>query len=91
MVERLRTSFSDRRLGVLTALAVLSALVVGLLAFRVAYTGSLDNVGLVWNLLLAWIPLGLALLLYDRHVRRARLATLADAFPREPHGATLII
>ena len=95
MVERLRTSFSDRRLGVLTALAVLSALVVGLLAFRVAYTGSLDNVGLVWNLLLAWIPLGLALLLYDRHVRRARLATLAGLgllwllfFPNAPYIVT---
>ena len=40
------------------------ALVVGLVVFRVAYTHTLNNVGLVWNLFLAWIPFGLALLLY---------------------------
>ena len=60
-MKRLRTSFSDRRLAVLAALGALSALVVGLVAFRVAYTRSADNAGLVWNLFLAWVPLGLAL------------------------------
>jgi uncharacterized membrane protein len=95
MVKRLRTSFSDRRLAVLAALAALSALVVGLVAFRVAYTRSWDNTGLVWNLFLAWVPLGLALLLYDRHVRRAGLATLAGLgllwllfFPNAPYIVT---
>jgi uncharacterized membrane protein len=95
MVKRLRNSFSDRRLAVLAALAVLSAIVVGLVAFRVIYTRTLDNAGIVWNLLLAWIPLGLALLLYDRHLRRAGLATLAGLgllwllfFPNAPYILT---
>jgi uncharacterized membrane protein len=95
MVNRLRTSFSDRRLAVVAALAVLSVLVVGLVAFRVAYTGSLVNTGLVWNLVLAWMPLALALVLYDRHVHRARLSTLAGLgllwllfFPNAPYIAT---
>lgn len=95
MIRRLRHSFSDRRLAVLTVLALLSALVVGLVVFRVAYTHTLDNAGLVWNLCLAWVPLGLALLLYDRHVRRAGLATLAGLgvlwllfFPNAPYIVT---
>jgi len=95
MVKRLRCSFSDRRLAVLAALGVLSALVVGLVAFRITYTHTLANAGLVWNLFLAWVPLGLALLLYDRHVRRARLATLAGLgllwllfFPNAPYIVT---
>jgi uncharacterized membrane protein len=73
-VDRLRGSFSDRRLAVLAGLAALSAVVVGLVAFRVAYTQTLENANLVWNLILAWIPLGLALLLYDRHGRGAGIA-----------------
>jgi len=95
MVDRLRASFSDRRLAVLAALGVLSALVVALVAFRVAYTRTADNAGLVWNLFLAWVPLGLALLLYDRHVRRAGFATLAGLgllwllfFPNAPYIVT---
>jgi len=94
-VKRLRGSFSDRRLAVLGALGVLSGLVVGLVAFRVAYTRSVDNAGLVWNLFLAWIPLALALLLYDRHVRRAGLASLGGLgllwllfFPNAPYIVT---
>jgi hypothetical protein len=77
-VKRLRGSSSDRRRAVLAALGALSAVVVGLVAFRVAYTHTTDNAGLVWNLFLAWIPLILALLMYDRHVRRAGLAALAS-------------
>jgi uncharacterized membrane protein len=95
MVKRLRCSFSDRRLAVLAALGALSALVVGLVAFRVAYTRTVDNAGLVWNLVLAWVPLGLALLLYDRHLRRAGFATLAGLgllwllfFPNAPYIVT---
>jgi uncharacterized membrane protein len=95
MVTRLRHSFSDRRLAVLAALAALSAMVVGLVAFRVAYTRTADNANLVWNLLLAWIPLGLALLLYDRRVRQAGLATLTGIglawllfFPNAPYIVT---
>jgi uncharacterized membrane protein len=95
MVKRLRSSFSDRRIAVLAALGALSAVVVGLVAFRVAYTQTADNAGLAWNLFLAWIPLGLALLLYDRRVHRAGPATLAGIglawllfFPNAPYIVT---
>jgi uncharacterized membrane protein len=76
MVERLRTSFSDRRLAVFGALVWLSGLVACLVAFRVAYSHSFEDVPYLWNLFLAWIPFGLALLIYDRHRRGARLVQL---------------
>ena len=95
MVTRLRDSFSDRRIAVLAALGGLSAAVLGLVAFRVAYTHSAAGTNLVWNLFLAWIPLWLALLLYDRHAHRARLATLSSLgllwllfFPNAPYIVT---
>jgi uncharacterized membrane protein len=95
MVERLRTSFSDRRLVVLGALIGLSGLVAGLLAFRVAYSHSFRDISLLWNLFLAWIPFGLALLIYDRHRRGARLASLGALgllwvvfFPNAPYIVT---
>lgn len=95
MVERLRTSFSDRRLAVLGALVGLSGLVAGLVAFRIAYSHSFEDVPYLWNLFLAWIPFGLALLLYDRHRRGARLFELVALgllwllfFPNAPYIVT---
>ena len=95
MVERLRTSFSDRRLAVFGALVGLSVLVAGLVAFRVAYSHSFEDVPYLWNLFLAWIPFGLALLLYDRHRRGARLFELVALgllwllfFPNAPYIVT---
>jgi uncharacterized membrane protein len=95
VVTQVRGSFSDRRIAVIAGLGTLSAAVLGLVAFRVAYTRSSDGINLVWNLFLAWIPLSLALLLYDRHARRARLATLASLgllwllfFPNAPYIVT---
>jgi uncharacterized membrane protein len=95
MVERLRTSFSDRRLAVFGALAGLSGLVAGLVAFRVAYSHSFEDVPYLWNLFLAWIPFGLALLLYDRHRHGARLVQLLTLgllwllfFPNAPYIVT---
>jgi uncharacterized membrane protein len=72
MVKRLRTSFSDRRLAVFSALLGLSGLVAVLVAFRIAYSHSFEDVPFLWNLFLAWIPFALALLIYDRHRRGAR-------------------
>jgi uncharacterized membrane protein len=98
MLERLRTSFSDRRLAVLTLLGVLSTLVVGLVAFRVAYTHTSDAVSLLWNLFLAWVPLALALLLYDRYSHRAGPGTLVGLgllwllfFPNAPYIVTDVV
>jgi len=95
MVERLRTSFSDRRLVVFGALAGLSGLVAGLVAFRLAYSHSIEDVPYLWNLLLAWIPFALALLIYDGHRRGARLVQLLALgllwllfFPNAPYIVT---
>jgi uncharacterized membrane protein len=95
MVERLRTSFSDRRLAVFGTLVGLSGVVAGLVAFRVAYSGSLEDVPFLWNLFLAWIPFALALLIYDRHRRGARLAQVLALglfwllfFPNAPYIVT---
>ncbi len=95
MLARLRRSFSDRRIAVLAGLGALSAAVFGLVAFRVGYTQSGDGTNLIWNLFLAWIPLWLALLLYDRHAHRARLSILTSLgllwllfFPNAPYIVT---
>lgn len=95
MVERLRTSFSDRRLVVFGALAGLSGLVAGLVAFRLAYSHSFEDVPYLWNLFLAWIPFALALLIYDGHRRGARLVQLLALgllwllfFPNAPYIVT---
>jgi uncharacterized membrane protein len=50
---------------VLGALAAATFVVVVGVAFRVARTDTLDAVNLVWNLVLAWVPLLLALAIYD--------------------------
>jgi uncharacterized membrane protein len=56
---------SRRRLAVIVALLAASAVVtVGVVA-RVERTGSYDTTNLPWNLFLAWIPFGLALIVYD--------------------------
>lgn len=61
---------SHRRLATLASLAGLSALVVAMVAVRVAYTGNSQYEALVWNLFLAWIPFALALYVYDGYRRR---------------------
>jgi uncharacterized membrane protein len=66
MARRLRTAFSDRRLAVVAALALLTLFTLAMLAARIAYTGTYDHGWLAWNLCLAWIPFLLSLLLYAR-------------------------
>ena len=92
---RRRHSYSDRRVVALALLGGLSTLVVGLVAFRVAYTHTVENTNLVWNLFLAWIPLVVALVLYDRHARRSGVPILVSLglvwllfFPNAPYIVT---
>lgn len=62
---------STRRTAVIAVLLAASiALAVGVV-FRVGRTGSYDTSNLAWNLVLAWIPFVLALVVYDRARRRA--------------------
>jgi len=95
MVERLRVSFSDRRIAVVASLAGFSLFVLGMLAVRMLYTGTSAHGWLAWNLLLAWIPLLLALLLYERTRAGASWRALAPLgllwlafFPNAPYLIT---
>ncbi len=62
---------SDRRVVTLFALVLVSGLCLGMLALRDLHTGDRFYDGLAWNLLLAWVPFVLALVLYDAY-RRGR-------------------
>src|SRR6266508_1141900 len=86
---------SDRRLAILASLAGLSGLVVAMVAVRVVYSGNSENAALVWNLLLAWIPFGLALQVYEGYRRGAAQAYLLIGgllwllfFPNAPYIVT---
>ena len=69
---------SNRRLAALVALAALTAFVVAAVCVRVLYTGTPGYLNLVWNLVLAWVPFVVALVVYDGYRRRAgALALLA--------------
>jgi len=58
---------SVRRRAVYAALVLLSLFSVALIGVRSVYSGEPLYGWLIWNLLLAWIPFGLAILIYDRH------------------------
>jgi uncharacterized membrane protein len=64
MAARLRSSFSDRRIAVLASLVVLSVFVLAMIAFRIVYTGTLVHTAIAWNLVLAWVPFVLSLVIY---------------------------
>ena len=71
---------SLRRRAVYAALGLLSLFSVALVFARYAYSGEPRFGWVVWNLFLAWIPFGLAILIYDRHragTRPLRLLPLA--------------
>lgn len=66
MFAHLPRSFSDRRVAVIASLAVLSLFVVTMIVFRILYTGTSEHIAIAWNLVLAWIPFALALIVYER-------------------------
>jgi uncharacterized membrane protein len=95
MIARLRSSFSDRRLAIVASLALLTLFPLAMLAARVLYTGSRGHTGLAWNLFLAWIPFGLALVIYSRARAGASLRLLLPLgalwlvfFPNAPYLVT---
>jgi uncharacterized membrane protein len=69
--------FANERLVVLAALGVASALCLGLELVRERHFEATGFRFLVWNLILAWIPLLLALVVYDRYRRGTALTRLA--------------
>ena len=76
----LRTRRSpNERVVVLAGLGVASALCLGLELVREHRYGAYDFRFLIWNLILAWIPLLLALLVYDRYRRGRSMLVLAPA------------
>jgi uncharacterized membrane protein len=95
MAGRLRASFSDRRIAVMASLAALSLFVLGMLGARMLYTNTPGHGWLAWNLLLAWIPFVLALILYERSRAGASWRVLAPLgvvwlafFPNAPYLVT---
>jgi uncharacterized membrane protein len=95
MVERLRNAFSDRRIAVVAALALLTLFTLAMLGGRMAYTGTRGHGWLAWNLFLAWIPFVLALVLYERARAGAPLRVLVPLgllwlvfFPNAPYLVT---
>jgi uncharacterized membrane protein len=75
-VKGTEATLSRRRTLVLRVLVLATVLSAVLVAGRVLGTGSSDAAGLVWNLVLAWIPFVLAVLVYDGHRRGASRAAL---------------
>jgi uncharacterized membrane protein len=71
--------FANERLVVLVGLGTASALCLALELVRESHFAALGFRFLVWNLILAWVPLLLALLVYDRYRRGSPLAQLAPA------------
>ncbi len=88
-------TFSARRLVTVLALAGASLFSVALLYARVRYTGSFEHTWLAWNLVLAWVPFVLALVLYDAYRRGAPALALLPLgalwvlfFPNAPYILT---
>lgn len=63
-------------MAVIGSLAVLSLFVVAMIVVRIVYTHTPEHSGIAWNLVLAWIPFGLALMVYER----ARTGLLTPAW-----------
>jgi uncharacterized membrane protein len=71
--------YTNERLVVLAGLSVASLICLAVELVRERHYGAYDFRFLVWNLVLAWIPLLLALVMYDRYRRRGQLLRLVPA------------
>jgi uncharacterized membrane protein len=69
--------WANERIAVLAGLGLASALCVALELLREAHYHGIGLRFMLWNLFLAWIPLLVALLIYDRYRQGARLSRLA--------------
>jgi len=69
----------NERFLVLAGLSLASAICVALEVFRERHFGDIGLRFLLWNLTLAWIPLLLALVVYDSYRRGVRLIVLLPA------------
>jgi uncharacterized membrane protein len=72
-----RDGASRRRLLLLKGLLGASSVLTAAIAARVLYTHSFEATNLVWNLVLAWVPFVLALVVYDGARRPWGAGTLA--------------
>ena len=67
---------SSRRRAIYAALGLLSLFSAALILVRYAYAREPLFGGLIWNLILAWIPFGLSIVIYDRNRAGSRLLSL---------------
>jgi uncharacterized membrane protein len=94
VIAVLRSAFSERRIAVVASLAALSLFVLSMIIGRVLYTRTFEHAGIAWNLVLAWVPFVLALVVYgrSRSMSRPALAALAGLwllfFPNAPYILT---
>ncbi|MEP6662797.1 MAG: DUF1361 domain-containing protein [Verrucomicrobiota bacterium] len=89
-------SFPNRKFFVvLLLLAMASGLCFALSFFRIIYSARLTHAGLLWNLFLAWIPMGFALLAWQCRRSRAKVFFCACLwllfFPNAPYLVTDLV
>lgn len=77
MFKPLRAFFRHyRQLAVIASLIFATLVCFGMLVLRVAYSHNSHYVWLLWNLFLAWLPVGSALIVYNLYKRHGRLSWL---------------
>ena len=100
MFNRVQVFRHSRQLGVVASLVLLTMLCVSLLVLRVAHSNHSTYAWLWWNIFLAWLPLGFALVAYNVSWRHSRLSWFLvficavvwlAFFPNAPYLVTDII
>jgi uncharacterized membrane protein len=98
-MKLLRLAFARQTAVPMLALSFASIATVGLIATRVVWSRDLTYLSLVWNLFLAWLPLGFALLAREEFqsakVRNWRFLGFGSAwllfFPNAPYIFTDVV